>query len=273
MSTRLTVIGDETGTPFVENEPFIFAGVHFRGDVDALDEEWTNLRRTLQLPRKARKYSRENYLALVDFILKHEMIPFAALILPDAALMQSLRSKEKTFSNVRGPNGLTRYRPRDLFWIHTTIPTIAQLIISSLNIHGRIESIHIWFDQYNLENEELTFLRKMVQDSFQANGVMQDFLNKYSKRPDGAGAMSGRGSALYNVEQDVQMNFVGKGKLVDLADAVASLFGRIHQNDPRIADASDVLKIGFSDKTSLSSDNTESFRTVVNMSPEDLAKS
>ena len=65
----LCIYLDESGTPGLDDHVFVTAGIGVRGDIQEVMDTWDRLKVVEHFPRKGTKYNRDQYLALVDFLL------------------------------------------------------------------------------------------------------------------------------------------------------------------------------------------------------------
>lgn len=271
MDNVLTIAMDETGTPYVLDEAFYTAGVHFRGDIAEIESKWRTWSTKNQFPVKGRKFNSDHLLAVSQFIVENSLTPFITCVNVDADLFRKINDRKREFESITHEKDLAEYKPRDMVWIHTALSSVASVLTQSLIHSGPVSDVNVFSDRFNLGDQQIVFLQRMFHRFFNESGVFNSFLNRFQNVDHPATALTSTCLNRFNaVDASISFEFAPRADVICIADAVATLMKYFVQNNPIANSASEILRLAFLSRTTIADDITEHLRKVAGMTAEQL---
>jgi len=221
-----TVVFDESGT--AGDNPFIFAGFAFRGDIGLLRDEWRAEQKSAGLKRskKGTRYSTEQLLLAAEFLVRQDVLPITTHSRPTPDDFESLKEKIRKLKLIRaGERRKAEYTATTYLWCQHAGVSIPPSLIC-LPIHrGRVERIEVAVDEYLQQPGP----RRMVERVFRKwlrGDVWQEHARAYLAKVPGHPQAE---ALLQNSQFDpsgVSLDWNAKGALGNLADVMASIYRR-----------------------------------------------
>jgi len=256
----LCIYLDESGTPGLDNQVFVTAGIGVRGKTQQIMDAWDRLKAVEHFPRKGKKYNRDQYLALVDFLLKHSIFPICSTqkLSEDTAAM--LRKRCEEFPQFRKASGLTEYTYAAYIWTQQLFGTIGHALIPLIRHFGSINSLALHVDQFTLKEEMRYFIIAQYSEMFKRGGLFEQGLKTTLRRYPTAPILTDvtkevlRGYQLS--DENLSLNLQSKGPFSQLADAVAALYRNSQLKSDQSRDPWQALCLAFKDRTIIDMDST-----------------
>jgi len=256
----LCIFLDESGTPGLDDHVFVTAGIGIRGDMQRVKDAWDQLKVVELFPRKGKKYNRDQYLALVNFLLNHSVFPICSTQTLNKETAAMLRKRCDEFPQFRKATGLTEYSYAAYIWTQQLFGTIGHALIPLIRHFGPINSLALHVDQFTLKDEMRNFIIAQYRNMFMRGGLFEQSLNTTVQRyPDKAMLADITNEVLQGYQltnENLSLNLQAKGPFSQLADAVAALYRNSKLKPDEARDPWQALCLAFEGRTVIDMDST-----------------
>lgn len=244
-----TLFFDESGTPAVSLEEglFVVGGFSIRGDINRIFQKWLQFLRDNNLTgKKGKKYKKDDFLNLSDFMCRNKIIPVTSHSRLNKDDLAILHSKIRVHNEIafKTKQNHMYINPDEYIWIMQVAVTVASSILSIIINRGLISEVKIAVDEYLKKERLQNYVNDVLENSFSDKGINKIFkpiYEKYKTQPNVQNFLKNfKPKGLF-----ISLDWNLRGKLALLADSVCSLYRRMIRGKSEISPAWHVLKLCF----------------------------
>ncbi len=249
MKNTETLFFDESGTPAVSLEQglFVVGGFSVRGNPDHILQEWLRfLEENNLFGKKGKKYKRDDFLSLSDFMCKNKIIPLTSHSRLNKNDLASLYSKIHIHNEIafNTKQNHIYINPDEYLWSMQVAITVASSIFSLIINRGLISEVKIAIDEYLKKERFQRYVNNVLENFFNETKIKKIFkplFEKYKTHPEIQSFLKNfKPKGLF-----ISLDWNLRGKLAFLADAVCSLYRRTLKGESEVSPAWNVLKLCF----------------------------